>query len=86
MALMVAPTVRTEIDELVAVPSEVALAEMRRLARHAGLLVGPSSGAHLVAARAWLGRHPGATVVSFCSDAGEKYLSEHFAVSVGSAA
>lgn len=34
-----------------------------------------SSGAHLVAARAWLRDHPGATVVSFCSDEGEKYLS-----------
>ena len=60
---------------------------MRHLARDAGLLVGPSSGAHVLAARAWLDRYPGATVVTFCSDAGEKYLTGHFATShVGPAA
>jgi cysteine synthase len=76
---------RDEIDELVAVPSEAALDEMRRLAR-AGLLVGPSSGAHVVAAGGWLARHPGMTVVTFCSDAGEKYLTDHFAAPQVSAA
>ena len=39
------------IDEIVAVDSDAAIAEMRRLAREFGLFVGPSSGAHLVAAR-----------------------------------
>ena len=65
---------RSEIDETVAVTDDDALAAAAELAR-AGLFVGPTSGAHLVAARAWLARHPGATVVTLCSDAGEKYLS-----------
>lgn len=76
---------RGEIDELAAVPSDVALGAMRALAG-GGLLVGPSSGAHLVAARAWLARHPGATVVTFCSDAGEKYLTGHWTPAAGTAA
>src|SRR6059058_1995000 len=42
---------RADIDELVAVDSDEAIAEMRRLAREYGLFVGPSSGAHLIAAR-----------------------------------
>lgn len=69
---------RDAIDEMVSVSSDDALAEMRRLARTAGLFVGPSSGAHLVAARTWLAAHPGSTVVTFCSDEGEKYIADHF--------
>ena len=42
---------RHMIDEIVPVDSDAAIAEMRRLAREFGLFVGPSSGAHLVAAR-----------------------------------
>jgi len=69
---------RAEIDEIVTVCSEDALTEMRRLARTAGLFVGPSSGAHLIAARLRLAAHPGTTVVTFCSDEGEKYIADHF--------
>ena len=54
-------------------------AEMRRLARGHGLLCGPSSGAHLVAARRVRERHPQLrTVVTLFCDEGEKYLQEHF--------
>lgn len=67
---------RSEIDDVVAVDDADALAETARLAREFGVFVGPSTGAHLVAARAWLDRHPGATVVTFASDEGEKYLSD----------
>ena len=42
---------RGDIDAMVSVDSEQAIAEMRRLAKQFGLFVGPSSGAHLVAAR-----------------------------------
>lgn len=67
-----------EIDELVAVDSAAAVAEMRRLARTHGLFVGPSSGAHLLAARAYARTHPDANVITLCCDEGEKYINDHF--------
>lgn len=67
---------RSEIDDVLAVDDAEALAESARLARECGLFVGPSTGAHLVAARRWLAAHPGRTVVTVASDTGEKYLSE----------
>jgi cysteine synthase len=68
---------REEIDRLVSVDSEEAIAEMRRLAREHGLFVGPSSGAHMVAARRL--RDEGvAHVVTFFCDEGEKYLADYF--------
>ena len=54
-------------------------ASLRRLARRHGLLCGPSSGAHLVAARRVREQHPELrTVVTLFCDEGEKYLQEHF--------
>ena len=49
------------IDEVVAVDSDAAIAEMRRLAREFGLFVGPSSGAHLITARELRARDQGGT-------------------------
>jgi cysteine synthase A len=67
---------RGEIDAMVPVDSDRAIAEMRRLAREFGLFVGPSSGAHLVAARTQL--EPGCdNVVTFFCDEGEKYIGEY---------
>ncbi len=67
------------IDEIVAVDSEAAIAEMRRLAREFGLFVGPSSGAHLVAARELRARYPALRhVVTFFCDEGEKYINDYF--------
>jgi cysteine synthase A len=67
------------VDEIVAVDSEAAISEMRRLAREFGLFVGPSSGAHLVAARELRTRHPGLRhVVTFFCDEGEKYINDYF--------
>ncbi len=67
------------IDEIVAVDSELAISEMRRLASQFGLFVGPSSGAHLVAARDLQAREPGLrTVVTFFCDEGEKYINDYF--------
>jgi cysteine synthase len=68
---------RDEIDRLVSVDSVEAVAEMRRLASEHGLFVGPSSGAHLIAARRL--RDEGlANVVTFFCDEGEKYLADYF--------
>jgi len=70
---------RDLVDELIAVDSEMAIAEMRRLARQCGIFVGPSSGAHLVAARQLRELHPGfRNVVTFFCDEGEKYISDYF--------
>ena len=67
------------VDSTLSVSSEDAIAEMRRLARGHGLLCGPSSGAHLVAARRVREQHPDlATVVTLFCDEGEKYLQDHF--------
>ena len=67
------------VNRVVDVHSDDAVTEMRRLAREHGLLVGPSSGANLVAARRLRDELPvGATIVTICADEGEKYLSEYF--------
>ena len=72
---------RALIDGLVAVQSDEAIAGMRRLARDHGMLVGPSSGAHLTAAQRLRETHPELeTIVTLFCDEGEKYLSEHFSV------
>ena len=68
---------RDEIDRLVSVDSDDAIAEMRRLAREHGLFVGPSSGAHMIAARRL--RDDGFEhVVTFLCDEGEKYLADYY--------
>jgi cysteine synthase A len=69
---------RGEIDRLASVESTVAVEEMRRLAREHGLFVGPSSGAHLVAARRLRDELGLETVVTFFCDEGEKYLADYF--------
>jgi cysteine synthase len=69
---------RDEIDRVVAVDSDAAIAEMRRLAREHGLFVGPSSGAHLVAARQLREDTGLENVVTFLCDEGEKYLADYF--------
>jgi cysteine synthase A len=67
------------VDRVIGVHSDDAVREMRRLARDHGLLVGPSSGANMVAARRVRGELPaGSTVVTIMCDEGEKYLSEYF--------
>jgi len=68
---------RAMIDEVVLIPSEDAVREMKRIAREHGMLVGPSSGAHLLAARRILAEHPELrAVVALFPDEGEKYLGE----------
>jgi cysteine synthase len=68
---------REEIDRVVSVDSPEAIEEMRRLASEHGLFVGPSSGAHLIAARQL--RDEGMeNVVTFFCDEGEKYLADYY--------
>ena len=70
---------RGDIDALVAVDSEQAILEMRRLVREFGLFVGPSSGAYLIAARELKQSDDGVEhVVTFFCDEGEKYLNDYF--------
>jgi cysteine synthase len=69
---------RGELDRVVAVDSVTAVEEMRRLAREHGIFVGPSSGAHLVAARRLREELDLEHVVTFFCDEGEKYLTDYF--------
>jgi cysteine synthase len=69
----------SEVDEVVDVHSDEAISEMRRLAANYGLLVGPSSGANLIAAKRIRAQHPEyETVVTIMCDEGEKYLSDYY--------
>ena len=70
---------RSLIDDVIPITSSDALAEMYRLARQHGLFVGPSSGANLLAAREYRRAHQHLNhIVTFLSDEGDKYISEHF--------
>lgn len=70
---------RSELTDVVAVDSDEAVAEMRRLAREFGIFVGPSSGANLVAARRLRDENDDIeTVVTFFSDEGEKYIKDYY--------
>ncbi len=69
---------RKELDRVVSVDSATAVAEMRRLASTHGVFVGPSSGAHLVAARRLRSELGLSQVVTFFCDEGEKYLHDYF--------
>ena len=53
---------------------------MRRLAREHGIFVGPSSGAHMVAAKRLRSERPDLrTIVTLFCDEGEKYIADHHA-------
>ena len=66
-------------DNTISVSSEEAIAQMRKLASTRGLLCGPSSGAHLLAAQRIRVKHPELkTVVTIFDDEGEKYLHDFY--------
>ena len=70
---------RALVGDTSSVASADAVAEMRKLARTRGLLCGPSSGAHLLAARQVREQHPELkTIVTILDDKGEKYLHDFF--------
>jgi cysteine synthase A len=62
------------VAESEAVASADAMAECRRLAAEEGLLVGPSSGAAVLAARR--AARAGEVVVAVLADGGERYLAQ----------
>ena len=67
------------VDEMTSVSSDDAVRAMHELARGHGLLCGPSSGVHWVAARRVRERHAELrTVVTLFCDEGEKYLQDYF--------
>jgi cysteine synthase A len=67
------------VNQVLTVSSDDAIEAMRHLARAHGLLCGPSSGAHLVAAKRVRGQFPElSTVVTAFCDEGEKYLHDYF--------
>lgn len=69
----------TLVNEVLSVSSADAVAEMKRLAHRHGLFCGPSSGAHLLAAKRVRENFPALkTVVTVFCDEGEKYLHEYF--------
>jgi cysteine synthase len=69
---------RGDVEAMVPVDSDKAITEMRRLAKEFGLFVGPSSGAHLIAARALKEQYNLEHVVTLFCDEGEKYINDYF--------
>src|SRR5690606_15974012 len=70
---------RELVSDFLTVSSSDAVEEMRTLARTRGLLCGPSSGAHMIAARRIRERFPGiGAVVTVLADKGEKYLHDFY--------
>lgn len=67
------------VDSILSVTSDEAVEAMHYLARRHGLFCGPSSGAHLVAAKRVRENFPELEhVVTIFCDEGEKYLHEYF--------
>ena len=58
--------------------SEESIEEMRRLARVHGIFVGPSSGAHMIAAKRLKAQYGVENVVTFFCDEGEKYINDYW--------
>lgn len=70
---------RNLVRDATSVASADAVAEMRELARIRGLFCGPSSAAHLIAARRVREQYPEIkTVVTILDDEGETYLHDFF--------
>lgn len=69
---------RDVIDGFVDVHSDESIVEMRRLASEYGIFVGPSSGAHLIAAKRLQEKYGVENVVTFFCDEGEKYITDYW--------
>ena len=69
---------KSEIDGFVHIHSEDSVTEMQRIARNYGIFVGPSSGAHLLAAKKLKAELNLETVVTFFCDEGEKYMKDYW--------
>ena len=72
------PVLDTDLyDEVISVPSDVAIDTARELIAVEGLFAGVSAGANIAAARIVAARpeHQGQTIVTFLCDTGERYVS-----------
>lgn len=69
---------RSEINGFVHIHSADSVSEMQRIARQYGIFVGPSSGAHLLAAKRLKAEMNLKTVVTFFCDEGEKYMKDYW--------
>ena len=69
---------KNEIDGFVHIHSHESIDEMRRIAKEYGIFVGPSSGAHLIAAKRLKQELSLETVVTFFCDEGEKYMKDYW--------
>jgi len=67
-----------EIDGFVHIHSNDAVEETRRLARTHGIFVGPSSGAHMLAAKKLKEELGAEKVVTIFCDEGEKYIADYW--------
>ena len=67
-----------EIDGFVHIHSNDAVEETRRLARTHGIFVGPSSGAHMLAAKKLKEELGVETAVTIFCDEGEKYIADYW--------
>jgi cysteine synthase A len=67
-----------ELDGVIDVGSEESIEEMRRIARVHGIFVGPSSGAHMIAAKRLKEQYGVENVVTFFCDEGEKYINDYW--------
>jgi len=66
----------SKIDEVIIIKTNEAKERSCRLAKEAGLLVGISSGANILAAERWVNKNnPEGIVITFLCDRGERYLS-----------
>jgi cysteine synthase A len=68
----------SEIDGFIHIHSHDAVEETRRLAKTHGIFVGPSSGAHMLAAKQLKEQLNLETVVTFFCDEGEKYINDYW--------
>ena len=69
---------KAEIDGFIHIHSPESVEEMRRIARTHGIFIGPSSGAHLLAAKQLKEQFKLDTVVTFFCDEGEKYMKDYW--------
>jgi len=69
---------RDQLDGVIDIHSDEAIEEMRRIARVHGIFVGPSSGAHLIAAKRLKEQYKVENVVTFFCDEGEKYINDYW--------
>lgn len=67
------------VEDVISVPSDVAIEEAKKLAREKGIFVGPSSGGNYWAAKEIRRLYPDVQhILTFLCDRGEKYLSHMY--------